>query len=245
MGFLIKADESQDFHGPLLGFLSLPPVERQPQRRVPESRVQPAVHSQQHVVDNGHLIEQTDVLEGTGDTGPRRHLRRVAATRPNSVRAGKSDEPADEKGNQKASSGFLGKVIDRRAGRFLPRECLLIGVIRRDNRVPQRLDVGNQDEAERGDETDKRQRQRGRSAEGAARFPSVEADATRCRFVYARDGVEERGFAGAIGPDDGDDFLGRDVQRHGIHRGESAEPHRQIGNLEDIHDGGGGCGSCG
>ena len=48
----------------------------------------------------------------------------------------------------------------------------------------------------------------------------------------AHDGVEQRGLAGAVGADDGDDLVVADLERHRAHRLDLAIGDMHVGDLQ-------------
>ena len=48
----------------------------------------------------------------------------------------------------------------------------------------------------------------------------------------AHDGVQQRGLAGAVGADDGDDLVGRDVERHRAHGFDLAVGDMDVGDRQ-------------
>ena len=69
---------------------------------------------------------------------------------------------------------------------------------------------------------------------------TLEQDVAVGEAVEAADAVEQRGLAGTVRPDQAADLAVADIERHAAKRDHAAEPHRDIGNVEQRHAGGSG-----
>ncbi len=57
---------------------------------------------------------------------------------------------------------------------------------------------------------------------------AVEGDLAAVAIVQARDAVEERRLARAVGPDQADDAPARHLERHAVESDDAAEAHRHV-----------------
>src|ERR1039457_1142081 len=212
---------------------------------MPNARAQLAVHPQQSVVESDHLIEEADILESSRNTGARSHFGSAPRPLPDCKGARQPDQSADQKGNRKSSACLFAEVTGGRVRGIRPEECLLINVIRGDGRFPKWFNVYDQHQTETRNQADQGQRKRGCPTERAARFLAIEANAAAGGIVDARDRVEERGLARAVGTDDRNDSFCWYIERHGVDGGKAAEAHGEVGYFENVHAVGGECGSPG
>ena len=67
----------------------------------------------------------------------------------------------------------------------------------------------------------------------AEEVAAVEPHAAGVRLVHARQRVEERALAGAVGADDGEQLAAGDVEAHILERGDRAEPEREAADLKE------------
>ena len=69
-------------------------------------------------------------------------------------------------------------------------------------------------------------------ARNAKQGPSAEYDVAAVALVEARQAVEESGLAGAVGADQSDDAIGRDVKRNIVERDDPPEAHPDLVYLQ-------------
>ncbi len=232
---VVELDELEQLVRALARLAPLAPEQRRAQHDVPEAGLELGVHPHQHVLEHRHLREQPDVLERARD--PRRgdHVGRAPRAVPHHVGAGAAYQQPTQERQQSAVGRQIDEERPQVAHRLAVRKRLLVDEVGLDHGFPDRLQIDGEHHAERGQEPDQRESDHGASGERRAQIAPLEQDGALAGLVDAGDGVEDRGLAGAVGPDHRRDPARLDFEVDFVDRGQAAEADGEVDHLEHAH----------